>query len=87
VVSTCMLAHCGLPRSVSAHPRRLRPVAEAVGVLALTIEQVERHARAFVGNAERREGASPLFDGLLEGEVRIELLGDVTCGDREGAPW
>ena len=68
--------HCGLPAAIGLDPRGLRPVAEAVRVLALAVEEVERHLRAGVRDAEGRKGAAPLLDGLLEWEVRVELLGD-----------
>jgi hypothetical protein len=54
------------------------PVAEAVGVLALAVEQVEVHRGALVRDAERGEGAAP----LLEGKVRVELLGYVAAAPR-----
>mmetsp|Transcript_5310 Transcript_5310/g.13555 ORF Transcript_5310/g.13555 Transcript_5310/m.13555 type:complete len:201 (+) Transcript_5310:1925-2527(+) len=76
-----------LPCAVGLHPRGLRPVAEAVGVLALPVEKVEVHARARVRDAQRGERAPPLLDRLLEGEVRVELLGDVARHRERRVPW
>jgi len=68
--------HGRLEGAVGLDPSWLGPVAEPVAVLALAVEQVEPHARPLVRDAQRGEGAAPLLDGALEGEVRVELLRD-----------
>ena len=59
-----------------------QPAGRAV---SLAVEQVEPHARPLVRDAQRGEGAAPLLDGALEGEVRVELLRDLSSEDGAAA--
>ena len=67
----------GLPNAAGLHPRRLRPVAEPVGVFPLPIQQIQIHGGSAVRNFHGREGPAPLLDRLLEGEIRIHATGDI----------
>ena len=53
--------------------------------VSLAVEQVEPHARPLVRDAQRGEGAAPLLDSVLEGEVRVELLRDLSSEDGAAA--
>mmetsp|Transcript_107692 Transcript_107692/g.347609 ORF Transcript_107692/g.347609 Transcript_107692/m.347609 type:complete len:533 (-) Transcript_107692:542-2140(-) len=68
----------GLPGAVGAHPCGLGPVAETIGVLALAVEQVQGHCGALVVDAQRCVRPDPTVHGLLEGEVGVQLLCDIT---------
>mmetsp|Transcript_23190 Transcript_23190/g.45017 ORF Transcript_23190/g.45017 Transcript_23190/m.45017 type:complete len:240 (+) Transcript_23190:1019-1738(+) len=67
----------GLECPVRLRPRGLRPVAEAVGVLALPVEQIQVHSGTPILNAQLRKAPPPHLDGLLEGEIGVHPLRDV----------
>jgi hypothetical protein len=67
-------------RLVTPPPSHLGPVAEAVGVLALPVTQVECHDAALVVDAQGSKGAAPHVYCILKGEVGVGRLGGVTCG-------
>lgn len=57
----------------------LRPVAEAVAVLARPVAQVQAHGGAAVLDAQRGEAARPRVHRALEREVRVQLALHVAC--------
>mmetsp|Transcript_38492 Transcript_38492/g.115478 ORF Transcript_38492/g.115478 Transcript_38492/m.115478 type:complete len:444 (+) Transcript_38492:535-1866(+) len=64
----------GNPGAVGLDPGGNRPVTEAVGILAGTIEQVQGHGGIFVPDAHGGVGTNVSLDRFGEGKVRIHLL-------------
>lgn len=67
------VSHGRYPSSISLEPSRLRPVAESIRVLVLTVKQVQVHSRSTVLNTESGVASSPLFNCLSEWEVRVKF--------------
>jgi hypothetical protein len=64
---------------MSQHSTYLRPVAEAVAVLALPVAEVECHDTTLVVNAQGCKGPSPHVNSIFKGEVGVSRLSGVTC--------
>lgn len=71
------IGHCH--SSTHPLPRALRPVAEAIGVLALPVKQIQLHGCASVRDAQRSKCASPHINCIFKREVGIQLLLNIAC--------
>lgn len=75
------LCYAGGARGADLTPGRLRPVAEAIAVLASAVTQVQAHGGALILDAQGCKGAHPHIHRLFKGKEGIHFTLNVTCAD------